>query len=126
MKKDKLFLENPRFHKFTFNDQVAEIFDDMISRSVPFYDEIHAIILDLVDYYYKKNELIYDLGRSTGTTINLLHNHLLKKKISHFIEGIDNSKSMINKCQIKLKNKKIGLNYDDIINFELKNCQIVI
>ena len=28
---------------FEFNQEVADVFDDMVSRSVPFYDEIHRL-----------------------------------------------------------------------------------
>ena len=38
---------------FEFNQSVADVFDDMVSRSVPFYDEIHKIILDLSNYSFK-------------------------------------------------------------------------
>ena len=106
-KKDKIFLAQPRFHKFVFNDQVASVFDDMVARSIPFYDEIHAIILDLVDKFYVKNCLIYDLGCSTGTTISLINSHLKnQKKSAHFV-GIDNSQSMLLKCLEKMKKNKI-------------------
>jgi len=128
-KKDKIFLDHPRFHKFVFNDQVASVFDDMVARSIPFYDEIHAIILDLVDKFYIKNCLIYDLGCSTGTTIALINSHLKnQKKSAHFV-GIDNSPSMLLKCQEKMKKNKIKtatLTCDDILNINFEPSQIII
>lgn len=129
MQKDRLFLENPRFHKFTFNDQVAEVFDDMVTRSVPFYDEIHAIILDLVDKFYVEDSLVYDLGCSTGTTISLISKHLQNKKINSRFTGVDNSKSMILKCEDKLRKNKVNnatLIHDDIDNIDFRPCQMAI
>jgi len=128
-KKDKIFLDHPRFHKFVFNDQVASVFDDMVARSIPFYDEIHAIILDLIDEFYTKNCLIYDLGCSTGTTISLINRHLKNQKKSAHFMGVDNSPSMLLKCQEKIKKnqvKNITLTCDDLLNIEFQPAQIII
>ena len=88
---------------FEFNEEVVSVFDDMVSRSVPFYSEIHRIIKDLSNYFLpKENGLVYDIGCSTGTTIQILAEYLTKnKKNCHFI-GVDNSEAMAKKCQEKL------------------------
>jgi tRNA (cmo5U34)-methyltransferase len=127
--KDQLFLNNPRFKKFIFNDQVASVFDDMVKRSIPFYDEIHAIILDLVDKFHHNGGLIYDLGCSTGTTIALIDQHLKNQKKKARYIGVDNSQSMLLKCDEKLnqnKTRHVTLICDDISNLELAPCNMVI
>ena len=88
-----------------FNQSVADVFDDMVARSVPFYDEIHKILLDLSNYIFKDNTspTIYDLGCSTGTTIKILSNHLAKNGACPHIIGIDNSRAMITKAKEKLE-----------------------
>jgi len=100
---DQLF-QDKRKHilPFQFNEEVAHVFDDMLARSVPFYHEIHKIILDLIDRKYTEGELIYDLGCSTGTTIKIIHDHLKKKNILSRYVGIDNSLPMLKKCEEKL------------------------
>ena len=101
---DKIFSQKiEQVADFKFNEDVAHVFDDMVSRSVPFYNEIHRIILDFSNYFLPKaGGVVYDLGCSTGTTISLLDKHLLTlDKSSQFI-GIDNSKPMIKKCSQKL------------------------
>lgn len=108
MKKDKFFAEEMSSIKsFEFNHDVAEVFDDMVSRSVPFYDEIHRIILDLVDRKYDEGA-IYDLGCSTATTISILDKHFKKRGLSSpdYI-GIDNSAPMLEKAQEKIKKNKV-------------------
>ncbi len=101
-KKDQVFGEKlDEVKAFEFNDAVAEVFDDMVARSVPFYDEIHKIVIDLVGKYCDKDDLIYDLGCSTGTTIDLIHRNFPDKNLN-FV-GCDNSASMIQKCNEKLK-----------------------
>ncbi len=98
----------PVIKGFQFNDQVADVFDDMVSRSVPFYDEIHKIILDLAGRQELDGKTIYDIGCSTGTTISILDAFLKTKKesVANFV-GIDNSAPMLKKCQQKMKKKKI-------------------
>lgn len=87
---------------FEFNREVAEVFDDMVSRSVPFYDEIHRILLDIVDRACRRLENVYDLGCSTGTTISIISKHIADRNIyPHFI-GIDNSEDMLEKCREKI------------------------
>ena len=51
---------------FEFNDQVAAVFDDMLQRSIPLYDEIIRRQAQLVAEFYIENTTIYDLGCSTG------------------------------------------------------------
>ncbi|PIK16334.1 carboxy-S-adenosyl-L-methionine synthase CmoA [Halobacteriovorax sp. JY17] len=108
MKKDKFFAkEMGSIKSFEFNHDVAEVFDDMVSRSVPFYDEIHRIILDLVDRKYEGGA-IYDLGCSTATTISILDKHFKKRDIKtpDYI-GIDNSAPMLEKASEKIKKNKV-------------------
>ena len=42
---DRLFNEiNPKLGEFTFDENVAHVFDDMISRSVPLYDDVQRVL----------------------------------------------------------------------------------
>lgn len=98
---DKYFarpLENIK--PFEFDQGVADVFDDMVSRSVPFYNEIHRIIKDILNYTFEDGDRVYDLGCSTGTTIKIMSDHLWNRKVQ-FI-GVDNSKPMIEKAKAKL------------------------
>lgn len=109
-KRDAIFNNPiPVIKGFQFNEQVAEVFDDMVSRSVPFYDEIHKIILDIAGRLDLDGKRIYDIGCSTGTTISILDAFLKKEKdaTAQFV-GIDNSAPMLKKCQTKLSKKKIS------------------
>lgn len=103
MNKDRFFAEPmKRIRPFEFDQDVADVFDDMVARSVPFYHEIHRIIKDLLNYTFEPGDKIYDLGCSTGTTIELMSQHLWDQQAS-FI-GVDNSAPMIEKAKAKLAN----------------------
>ncbi len=102
---DKVFQQTHRVEDFAFDERVAKVFDDMVSRSVPFYNEIQRIQSDLVmDFLPKQDGLVCDLGCSTGTTINVLSQHPLCPKSTRFI-GYDNAESMLAKAREKLSSQ---------------------
>ncbi len=124
---DKVFAQKLKsISPFCFDEKVAQAFDDMVNRSIPYYQEIHQLILDIIDYKFQDGDVIYDLGCSTGTTIKLMSEYLANKK-THFI-GIDNSAPMIKEAKLKTKdiNHKVDVICDDIGNIEFKKCGIVI
>ncbi|MCK5883515.1 MAG: carboxy-S-adenosyl-L-methionine synthase CmoA [Bacteriovoracaceae bacterium] len=129
-KKDKIFdTELKKIKGFEFNSDVAEVFDDMLSRSIPFYDEIHRIILDLAGRLKLDNEIIYDIGCSTGTTISIVDKFLKNKKQKANFIGIDSSGPMLEKCRAKLKRKKITnteLICDSIENIKLQKSMFAV
>lgn len=47
MERDNLFRDGSVAEDFTFNERVAEMFDDMLSRSVPFYAEVIDAVASL-------------------------------------------------------------------------------
>lgn len=101
MKRDQVFMEtNERASDFEFDDEVAEVFDDMISRSVPFYLEQQEMIKEVGKKFAIKSTNIYDLGCSTATTlINLCQ----EVDDSIHLIGYDNSIPMINRSKQKIK-----------------------
>ena len=84
---------------FTFNEEVARVFDDMVSRSVPQYGEIQRMLAELTAYFATSDSNIYDLGCSTGTTLALVDKAL---PVAANLIGIDNSAEMLEKCRAKL------------------------
>ncbi len=88
-----------RIGDFTFNEKVAAVFDDMVSRSVPHYAEIQRMLAELTAYFATPGSNIYDLGCSTGTTLALVDGAL---PIDANLIGIDNSAEMLDKGRSKL------------------------
>ena len=82
---------------FQFDERVVNAFDDMISRSVPFYTELQTIILRLLNIFLKPNAIILDCGCSTGTSIQTI-SKAYKELDLHFI-GLDNSIPMLDKAR---------------------------
>jgi len=96
---DQVF-EGPReAADFTFNAEVAAVFDNMVDRSVPFYGEMQRMVTEMAADFVVPGTNVYDLGCSTGTTFEALH--LALPHDVRFV-GIDNSQDMLNRCQEKL------------------------
>ena len=54
MNRDDIFDDGkPRGSDFTFDAEVAAVFDNMISRSVPFYAEQQRMIVEVVKRYWR-------------------------------------------------------------------------
>lgn len=93
MKKDDIFLNFPEQTPFEFNDTVASVFDDMIQRSVPFYNEIIKNQAILTSRFYRDNTMIYDLGCSSGNYASAVIS--IMKDRNFKLTAIDNSSPMI-------------------------------
>lgn len=125
-KKDDLFCHR---RGFCFDDEVAQVFDDMLPRSVPLYDEVHKIMEYLLRHHFPSGGLIYDLGTSTGTTLVRIHRELKSCGKEALLIGVDNSGSMIEKCREKLEREGVGgveLLEEDLDSFSPNPCHLVI
>lgn len=91
--KDNIFQGNGEVAPFEFNETVASVFDDMISRSVPLYREIILQQGRLAAKFYQPGTEIYDLGCSTGNFAATLIQEMKGRNFS--LTAIDNSAPMI-------------------------------
>ena len=97
---DEVFKEEIKVASdFKFSAKVANVFDDMVNRSVPFYGEIQRMIAELAADHAQEGTSVYDLGCSTGTTM-IGMDTMIPPDI-RFV-GIDDSPEMLQKCDKKL------------------------
>ncbi len=85
---------------FVFDKKVVAVFDDMVSRSVPFYPEIQRMVAELGAAAAEEGSCIYDLGCSSGTTLAALHP--LVPPTVQFV-GIDNSPDMLERTAARFR-----------------------
>lgn len=121
MARDTLFENKAPAEKFEFNERVAEVFDDMLDRSVPFYKQVMEMIAEILGQSLQTGDTVYDLGCSTGSTLITLAKKLESKNLK-FI-GIDNSKAMLDKALRKAEMfsmaARIHFSEKDIIQAEI-------
>ena len=124
--RDNIYKKISTVTDFEFNHKVANVFDDMIERSVPCYKQMNAMIGLYSKIYPKNNSNIYDLGCSTGNaTLSVISN----LKINSFkIFSVDSSAEMIKKS--RQKNKAFSSNIEfiqaDINELQIKKASLVI
>jgi len=98
--KDVLFSEkNERTADFDFGEKTAEVFDDMLDRSVPFYEEVQRMIGEMTADFAVPGTNIYDIGCSTCNTF--IHVDPLVPEGVNFV-GLDSSQAMLEKARQKL------------------------
>lgn len=55
--------------KWEFDENVTEVFDDMLSRSIPIYDDMRKLVTNIGKHYVKKGTSIVDIGCSNGNAV---------------------------------------------------------
>lgn len=130
--KDTLFVDSVS-EKFSFNEQVASVFDDMITRSVPFYRQTLELCVELLALHLSgmkgvKTHRVYDIGCSNGNLLIGLAQKLCEIGVKSECIGIDNSKAMIQSAKLKAKayNAKIAFECADCLQSELLESSAIV
>jgi tRNA (cmo5U34)-methyltransferase len=98
--KDELFREERRrANDFEFGEKTAAVFDDMLDRSVPFYEEIQRMISEMSADFAVPGTNLYDVGCSTCNTFVKI-DPLVQQDVT-FV-GLDSSEPMLAKAKEKL------------------------
>lgn len=105
-----------------FDAEVAEVFDEHVRKSVPFYDEVQRLTLSMSDWFLCDSAIVLDIGCSTGTTIKALHKrHPGKAKYI----GLDPAADMLTKAQQNLKDcANVVLKCESIEEYPVASCSI--
>ncbi|SUU34442.1 putative methyltransferase [Actinobacillus seminis] len=129
MNKDTIFSAPiEKLGDFTFDESVAEVFPDMIQRSVPGYSNIITAIGMLAERFVTENTNVYDLGCSHGAATLSARRHIRQPNVK--IIGIDNSQPMVERCRRHVNayhsDIPVEILCDDIRQVEIKNTSMVI
>ncbi len=124
MKQDKVFTEKIE-KKFEFDEAVASVFDDMLSRSVPFYDEVRKLVISLILSEQDDGKKVLDLGSSTAKFLLDLHSKMESKMI---LKGLDNSQAMLDRAEQKCQafGANIELELADMLTYEYSKEDVII
>jgi tRNA (cmo5U34)-methyltransferase len=122
--KDEVFTQAIE-KKFEFDQAVASVFDDMLSRSVPFYNEVRQLIISLILAEQREGKKVLDLGSSTAKLLLELHS---KMGVNMSLKGIDNSQAMLDRAMQKCQafGADIALELADMLTYPYADEDIVI
>lgn len=114
--KDRLYQVDTVPEDFDFNERVVEVFDDMLDRSVPCYQNVIKETSRLLAAHMQTNDVVCDLGCATGTTLLYFARELADCGL-RFV-GIDSSPAMLAKARLKaefyVKNDAVLFEQEDI------------
>ncbi|MFT5674749.1 MAG: tRNA (cmo5U34)-methyltransferase [Paraglaciecola sp.] len=126
--KDAIYSQPQQVEHFSFDQSVAEVFPDMIQRSVPGYSTIVDAIGQLCGRYATVNSQVYDLGCSLGA-VSLAAGKYIKVKDCK-IFAVDNSVAMVERCKLHVKAFKtvtpVEVICDDLQNIKISNASSVV
>jgi len=108
---------------FEFNENVARVFQDMISRSVPGYELLLRMIGLYASVFVQDHSNVYDLGCSLGEVSRIVEQQT--RHLDCNIIAVDNSPSMIGQCKQQGESRKIQWICDDIQNIEICNASMI-
>ena len=113
---------------FAFDDRVADVFPDMIQRSVPGYASIVTMLTTLSERYAQPGSNLYDLGCSLGASA-LSMRHGIQVEGCKII-AVDCSESMIKRCEKIVERDHhttpVQLICGDIRDVEIENASMVV
>lgn len=128
MSHDNIFQASHCPEEFSFDTRVAEVFDDMLTRSIPCYHRVINMSIRLLNRFCRDGDRIYDLGCSTGVTLMEMARKLTPQDLK--FRGMDSSQAMIDKADLKLEmlssRADISCLRQNITEAELKECGAVI
>jgi tRNA (cmo5U34)-methyltransferase len=109
----------PKSDAFRFDEEVAEIFENMAVRSIPMYGEIHRLHCQMLAYKMMGPEsVVFDIGASTGRWFRTMRKVLGVETLDQ-VAGLktvafDNSNPMLEK--LKKEFPEVDVRYLDLEN----------
>ena len=123
--KDRLFQQKrPQIVDFAFDEAVAEVFPDMIRRSVPGFETVVPITGLIAAESLPEGGLAYDLGCSQGaTTLALLH--AVGSKPCRIV-AVDSSAPMLDRAAANIEDPRATFLEQDIRQTDVAGASVVL
>lgn len=113
---------------FVFDENVVDVFPDMINRSVPGYSTVINLIGIIAQQYAKPNTHLYDLGCSLGAASVSMRHRLTQDGCE--IISVDNAEAMIERLQkiLQRDNSKTPVRTlcADLQDVEINNASVAV
>lgn len=124
---DRIFAGSRYPKPFEFNEDVAAVFDDMVTRSVPGYFEVLQALAAWGGRFFQPRSRVIDVGCSTGTALEVLGQVL---PAGARLVGIDPSTPMLARAECKLaalRNRhEVQLRCESALDSDFSDASIVV
>lgn len=127
--RDQVFAqEQTQLVDFAFNAAVADVFPDMLRRSIPGYETIISQLGVLARQYAVDGSRVYDLGCSLGAATLAMASQLRQRDM-HYV-CVDNSEAMTQRCEQRLNRHLATDDFElictDICELDLQPASMVV
>jgi len=111
---------------FRFDDDVAEVFSDMIQRSVPGYGTMLSMIGLAAERYIQPGTYAYDLGCSLGASTLAISKGRVGDDFQ--IKAVDKSEAMVGKARLNLStlSTHVELTCADVREVKIESASLVV
>jgi tRNA (cmo5U34)-methyltransferase len=92
-----------------FTPEVTEVFDEHVRASVPYYDDIQAMVAEFSDWLLPDGGMFVDLGASTCTTLETICARHPNRRVR--AELYDEEPSMLDRAKEKTANLNVLANF---------------
>lgn len=132
MAKDTIYNDDEGLEPFRFDEKVAQVFPDMLRRSIPGYAASIEAIGSLAARYVRAGTSCYDLGCSLGAATIAMRQGIREPGCR--IVAVDTAPAMIERClELVAKDTNapalmtdVDVVLDDIRNIEIVNASMVV
>lgn len=100
--------------EWRFDEEVAQNFESHVRKSIPFYEEIQRMIVEMSEWFVRDNTTVYDIGSATGETISRLSCQHYRKNVN-FV-GIETSEPMVKVARQKCTAPEAHFIHRDAVN----------
>lgn len=128
-KKDRIYSQRPAPPgDFVFDEAVAEVFEDMITRSVPGYQAVHRLVQVVAREFVTGDSAVYDLGCSLGAASFGVSQAVPHARVN--VIAVDNSEAMIRRLRQRLEevcpDARITPVCADVAEVDIQNASLAI
>jgi tRNA (cmo5U34)-methyltransferase len=115
---------------FEFNESVAQVFTDMLRRSIPGYETSIEAIGRLASRFVRPNTRCYDLGCSLGAAAQAIRDNVSEPGVK--ILAVDNAPAMVERCRQRLLGEpardgpEISVETADVRDIRIENASMVV
>lgn len=126
-KKDEIYSTPQNVGEFRFDAIVADVFENMINRSVPGYPLMLDMIGVLAERFAQPNTNCYDLGCSLGAATLKMRHHIPE---SCHLVGVDTSEAMVERCRNNIARDRsqpsVEIVQQSVQNTNINNASMVV
>lgn len=109
-------------------DGIEDEFDAHAVKSIPFYQESHAMTVRLAEYFITSGSIVLDIGCSTGTLLKSLYQGHDGAQLNLKLLGVDPVASMVQKAEGNLKSIGVAefeINLGSFLDFKYEGIDLI-